>query len=53
MNAPLAIIGISEILIIVGVLVLLFGASKLPVLMKGFGQGIQEFKKAVKDETKP
>ena len=39
-----------EILIIVGVVVLLFGGSKLPELAKGFGQSIKEFKKAVHQE---
>ncbi|MCG3118616.1 MAG: Sec-independent protein translocase protein TatA [bacterium] len=30
--------------------VVLFGAKKLPDLARGLGQGIKEFKKAVKDE---
>lgn len=37
-------------LILVGLLILLlFGAKKIPDLMKGLGQGIKEFKNATKD----
>lgn len=37
----------SEILIIVGIIVLLFGAKKIPELMRGMGRGVKEFKDAV------
>lgn len=47
-------IGLPELLIIALVLVLLFGARKIPELMKGLGSGIKEFKKAANgDEDKP
>jgi sec-independent protein translocase protein TatA len=39
-------IGLTEILLILVVIVLLFGGSKIPELMKGIGQGMKEFKKA-------
>lgn len=39
--------GMSEILIIVGIIVLLFGAKKIPELMRGMGRGVKEFKDAV------
>lgn len=39
-------IGLPELLIIALILVLLFGAKKIPDLMKGLGSGIKEFKKA-------
>jgi sec-independent protein translocase protein TatA len=39
-------LGTPEILIIALVLVLLFGAKKIPELMKGLGSGVKEFKKA-------
>jgi sec-independent protein translocase protein TatA len=42
--------GITEILLIAAVLLLFFGGKKIPELMKGFGQGIKEFKKASKGE---
>jgi sec-independent protein translocase protein TatA len=43
-------IGLPELLIIALVLVLLFGARKIPELMKGLGSGIKEFKKAANGE---
>lgn len=42
-------LGFTEILIIVGIIMLLFGAKKIPELAQGLGKGIKEFKKAVKD----
>ena len=42
-------IGTFEILIILFIILLLFGAKKLPELAKGLGKGINEFKKASKD----
>ena len=38
--------GLPELLIILFVIVLLFGAKKLPDLAAGLGKGIREFKKA-------
>ncbi len=39
-------LGFTEILLILLVVVLLFGAKKIPELMRGLGTGIKEFKKA-------
>jgi sec-independent protein translocase protein TatA len=39
-------LGTPEILVIAVVLVLLFGAKKIPELMRGLGSGIKEFKKS-------
>lgn len=39
-----------ELLIILTIVVLLFGAKKIPDLAKGIGSGIKNFKKAVKEE---
>ncbi len=51
MSAPvLAFLGTTEILLILGVVVLLFGARKIPQLMKGFGDGLREFKRASQDD---
>ena len=41
-------LGMTEIILIVLVVVLLFGGRKIPELMKGIGQGMKEFKKASK-----
>ena len=48
-------LGTGEILIILFVILLLFGAKKLPELAKGLGKGINEFKKTtneIKEEVK-
>ena len=42
-----------EIFLIVAVVFLLFGARKLPQLAKGLGQGIKEFKGAVREDNEP
>ncbi len=38
-----------EIVLILAVVLILFGARKLPELAKGLGQGIKEFKKATRE----
>lgn len=43
----------SELLLIFGIVVLLFGAKKIPDLAKGVGQGIRNFKKEMKDDEAP
>ena len=43
------IFGGWEIVLILAVVLILFGAKKLPELAKGLGQGIKEFKKATTD----
>ena len=43
--------GGGEIVLILAVVLLLFGAKKLPELAKGLGQGIREFKKASNEVT--
>ncbi len=42
-------LGGSEIFIILFVILLFFGAKKLPELARGLGKGIKEFKDATKD----
>lgn len=44
--------GWTELLIIAGVIVLLFGTSKLPKLGGAIGESIKNFKKGIKDEDK-
>ena len=41
--------GFLEIGLIVVVIVLLFGAKKIPEIGKGLGQGIKEFRSSTKD----
>ena len=45
------IFGGWEIVLILAVVLILFGAKKLPELAKGLGQGIKEFKKATSEVT--
>ena len=40
----------TELLIIFGIIVLLFGAKKIPDLAKGIGKGIKNFKSEMKEE---
>lgn len=43
-------LGMPEMIIILVILLILFGGSKLPGLAKGLGQSIKEFKKSSKDD---
>jgi sec-independent protein translocase protein TatA len=51
--ALLAGLGTSELIWIVAIIGLLFGAARIPILMRGVGQGIKEFKGALKDDELP
>jgi sec-independent protein translocase protein TatA len=52
MNVMLAgIFGGWEVVLIFAVVLILFGAKKLPELAKGLGTGIKEFKKATREVT--
>jgi sec-independent protein translocase protein TatA len=52
MNTMLAsFFGGWQVIVIVAVILILFGAKKIPELAKGLGQGIREFKKATKEVT--
>lgn len=41
-------LGITELIVIVLVIILLFGGKKLPELGKSIGEAIREFKKSIK-----
>jgi sec-independent protein translocase protein TatA len=41
-------LGATELILILGVVLLMFGGKKIPELMKGLGQGVKEFKDASK-----
>lgn len=42
-------LGVPELLIIGGIVVLLFGAKKVPEFFASLGKGIKEFKKAMRE----
>jgi len=45
-------VGFPELLIIAFIVVVIFGASKLPLLGKGLGEGIRNFKTGLKGDDK-
>ncbi|MDB5263229.1 MAG: Twin-arginine translocase TatA/TatE family subunit [Adhaeribacter sp.] len=46
----LAFIGMGEALLIIVILLLFFGATRIPVIARNFGKGIREFKDATKEK---
>ncbi len=51
-------LGFGEILLIAVIVIVLFGAKRIPDVMKGLGEGIRGFKKGISgepenDESKP
>jgi sec-independent protein translocase protein TatA len=44
--------GVGEILMILAIILLLFGAKKIPELMRGMGKGMREFNDARSTELK-
>lgn len=47
---PMGKFGVTEWILIIAVILLLFGGKKIPELMKGLGSGVKEFKNAAKDD---
>lgn len=45
-------IHLPELMVIMGIAVLLFGGKKIPEVAKGLGEGIRNFKTALKGEDK-
>lgn len=43
-------VGLSELIVILVILLLLFGASRLPEIAKAVGKSIKEFKKGINGE---
>ena len=50
--APLAILGlgVQELVIILVIVIVLFGAKKIPEIMRGLGEGVHGFKKGIRGE---
>jgi sec-independent protein translocase protein TatA len=46
-------LGLPELLVILLIVLIVFGASKLPQLGKGLGQGLRNFKDSVKSDEAP
>ena len=46
-------IGITELLIIAFIILLLFGASRIPDMMRGLARGLRGFKEELRGEEKP
>ena len=46
-------LGLPELLVILLIVLIVFGASKLPQLGKGIGEGMRNFKDAVKGDQPP
>lgn len=44
-------IGLPELLIIMAIVILIFGANRLPELGRGIGRGIKNFKDATKESA--
>ena len=53
MNVMFAMLNGWEVVAILAVVLILFGAKRLPELARGLGQGIKEFKKASSTEETP
>ena len=49
MFAVIGGLGMQELIIILVILLLLFGSTRLPQLAKGMGKSIREFKKGIND----
>jgi sec-independent protein translocase protein TatA len=46
-------LGLPELLVILLIVIIIFGANKLPQLGKGIGQGLRNFKESVKGDEPP
>ena len=53
MMSQILFIGTTELMLIAGIALLLFGGKKLPEMMRGMGRGISEFKKGAKEVSEP
>lgn len=52
LTLPSCALGAPELAVIALIILLMFGGSRLPKLMRGMGAGVHEFKKGLKDGEK-
>jgi sec-independent protein translocase protein TatA len=50
-NFQMGRIGLPELMVILIIVIVIFGANRLPQLGKGIGSAIKNFKEGLKDET--
>ena len=46
-------LGMQELLVVLAIVVIIFGATRLPQLGKGLGEGIRNLRKGLKGEEEP
>jgi sec-independent protein translocase protein TatA len=46
-------LGMPELLVVLAIVVIIFGATRLPQLGKGLGEGIRNFRKGMKSDEEP
>ena len=44
-------VGLGELMVILAIVVIIFGANRLPQLGRGIGSAIKNFKEGIKDDT--
>jgi sec-independent protein translocase protein TatA len=44
-------IGLAELMVILAIVIIIFGANRLPQLGRGIGSAIKNFKEGIKDDT--
>jgi sec-independent protein translocase protein TatA len=44
-------IGLAELMVILAIVVIIFGANRLPQLGRGIGSAIKNFKEGIKDDA--
>jgi sec-independent protein translocase protein TatA len=50
-DIPMGRIGLPELMVILVIVIVIFGANRLPQLGKGIGSAIRNFKEGLKDES--
>lgn len=48
-----SVLGMPEIVVIALIILILFGATKIPIFFKSLGKGVGEFKKGLKEGQEP